>query len=78
MSLGRSAIPLPVLRYSSAGAPVVVGAMFFQPGYEQGWHLSDSEPNLLDPSTTPTYDQPSYEDTMHLASAQPTHYLEPQ
>ena len=78
MSLGRSAIPLPVLRYSSAGTPVVTAAMYFQPGYEDSYRLAGAQPNTLNPASAPTYDQPSYEDTMALADAQPTHYLEPQ
>lgn len=76
MSLGRSAIPLPVLRYSAAASAPSSAALFFLPGHERDLHLADTDPRYLNPAHEAPYAEPSYEDRMLLAEPDPR-YLEP-
>lgn len=79
MSLGRSAISLPVLRYSSAGAgPPSGAALYFTPGYDKTRLMAGTQPNRLDAQPSDPFLAPSYADDTLLAGRQPTHYLEPE
>lgn len=79
MSLGRSAIPIPVLRWSSAGAAPPSGeALYLLVRYEKTRMLADAQPSRLNAQYADRYLDPAYEDDMLLADTQPTHYLEPE
>ena len=76
MSLGRSAIPIPVLRWSSAGVAPIVEAVYYEVGYEQGWHLADGQADMLLARQEQPDVTPGHEDTMLLADDQAS-FMEP-
>lgn len=76
MSLGRSAIPIPVLRWSSAGVAPIVEAVYYEVGYEHGWHLADGQADTLLASPAQPDLTPGHEDTMLLADDQAS-FMEP-
>lgn len=76
MSLGRSAIAIPALRWSSAGVAPTTDAVYYAVGYEQGWHLADGQADTLLASPAQPDLTPSHEDTMLLADDQAS-FMEP-
>lgn len=76
MSLGRSALPLPVLRWSSAGVAPDVEAMYYVPAYERGLLLAADQAATLTPAFEPTDLTPEHEPDTLLADDQPA-FMEP-
>jgi hypothetical protein len=75
MSLGRSAIVIPLFRWSSAGTPSAVDVLLFVPSFRKTQFLPEAKADMLLPDAHANTFAPDHKDTMLLPDARP-HYLE--